>query len=84
MRTRSPLTGWKRKEKMEIKITRQVIAFEPMHCQRQDCQEELNALCRHSFELQEGFKMELWLCDKCSKELEKNKSLSFKDLKDRL
>lgn len=44
---------------------------EPMHCQRIECEEELNGLNRNYINYGKGFIFEMWLCDNCQREFDK-------------
>jgi hypothetical protein len=56
---------------MIIDIKKEFDSSEPMSCQAIGCSEELNGLNHYTIEPVNGFILEMWLCDKCSKKFDK-------------
>lgn len=54
-----------------MKIHKKWITEEPNVCEKQGCSELNNALMRYWIDFGDGFIMEMWLCDKHSKEFDK-------------
>jgi hypothetical protein len=57
-----------------MKIKKEFDNSEPMHCQADGCNEELNGLNRYSITIEKIYTFEMWLCNKHSAKFDKVKN----------